>query len=151
MSLAATARELREDLYRVLAPVARDDTPAADDADVVGRAMTDALSHAEITTVVPWAWAISRPTLSQLPAAIAVAAWRLFQFEDLTRLRECADDACGWLFLDRSKNASRRWCSARDCGNRDRARRHYHRHHNAVAGGERSLRPERRRPPPAAD
>jgi predicted RNA-binding Zn ribbon-like protein len=130
-SPAGRARGLREDLYRVLAPVARGGTPADDDAALVGRAMTVALCQAEITTVVPWSWAIRRPTLSQLSEAIAVAVWRLFRFEDLTRLRECADGACGWLFLDRSRNASRRWCSSRDCGNRDHARRHYHRHHSA--------------------
>jgi predicted RNA-binding Zn ribbon-like protein len=41
------------------------------------------------------------------------------------RLRRCDDQGCGWLFLDTTRNHSRRWCSSRDCGNRDRARRHY--------------------------
>ena len=42
----------------------------------------------------------------------------------LTQVRECADDTCGWLFLDLSKNASRRWCNMADCGNRAKARRY---------------------------
>jgi predicted RNA-binding Zn ribbon-like protein len=34
---------------------------------------------------------------------------------------------CAWLFLDTSRNHSRRFCSMRDCGNRAKQRRHYHR------------------------
>ncbi|MFC9689606.1 CGNR zinc finger domain-containing protein [Kribbella sp. NPDC056951] len=58
---------------------------------------------------------------------LVLAAGRLLEREDLSRLRECQDDGCGWLFLDRSKNGSRRWCSSGDCGNRARAKRHYER------------------------
>jgi predicted RNA-binding Zn ribbon-like protein len=35
------------------------------------------------------------------------------------------NDQCGWLFMDDSKNGSRRWCSMRSCGNRAKAQRHY--------------------------
>ena len=46
----------------------------------------------------------------------------------LERIRECpGQGTCGWLFLDLSKNASRRWCDMRVCGNRAKARRHYER------------------------
>jgi predicted RNA-binding Zn ribbon-like protein len=41
------------------------------------------------------------------------------------RLKVCAGAGCGWLFLDDSRNRSRRWCSMSDCGNRAKARRHY--------------------------
>ncbi len=44
---------------------------------------------------------------------------------DLKRLKQCADDFCGWLFIDKSRNYSRRWCSMKDCGNRAKAHRHY--------------------------
>jgi predicted RNA-binding Zn ribbon-like protein len=43
------------------------------------------------------------------------------------RVKQCDDASCGWLFLDTSHRQNRRWCSAADCGNRDRARRHYER------------------------
>ena len=46
---------------------------------------------------------------------------------DLKRLKQCADDFCGWLFMDKSRNYSRRWCSMKDCGNRAKAHRHYQR------------------------
>lgn len=43
----------------------------------------------------------------------------------LGRVRECANDKCLWLFLDESKNGTRRWCSMKACGNRAKAHRHY--------------------------
>jgi predicted RNA-binding Zn ribbon-like protein len=36
----------------------------------------------------------------------------------------CAGEGCGWMFLDESRNASRRWCDSRDCGNRERVRKY---------------------------
>jgi predicted RNA-binding Zn ribbon-like protein len=68
-----------------------------------------------------------------VPHVLALAALRLTEREDLDRLRQCHDEHCGWLFLDRSKNASRRWCSSADCGNRTRARRHAERRREAAA------------------
>jgi predicted RNA-binding Zn ribbon-like protein len=59
---------------------------------------------------------------------LAPALWSLADLltgPDRTHLRECANDRCLWLFLDDSKNGSRRWCSMQSCGNRAKARRHY--------------------------
>jgi len=48
--------------------------------------------------------------------------------EELDRVRECADDrGCGYLFMDTSRNRSRKWCDMRGCGNRAKAQRHYRR------------------------
>ena len=41
------------------------------------------------------------------------------------RLKECK--ACGWLFLDKSKNNSRTWCSMQTCGSIEKAKRYYYR------------------------
>jgi predicted RNA-binding Zn ribbon-like protein len=41
-------------------------------------------------------------------------------------IRSCADDVCGWLFLDPS--GRRRWCEMAVCGNRAKARRYAERH-----------------------
>jgi predicted RNA-binding Zn ribbon-like protein len=45
--------------------------------------------------------------------------------DDLRRIKACADPACGWLFIDVSRNQSRRWCDMKDCGNRAKATRFY--------------------------
>ncbi|MBX3598034.1 MAG: CGNR zinc finger domain-containing protein [Rhizobiaceae bacterium] len=58
-----------------------------------------------------------------LESAVAMSALGLLRPERLARLRICAN--CRWLFLDRSKNASRIWCDMSVCGNRRKAARHY--------------------------
>jgi predicted RNA-binding Zn ribbon-like protein len=59
---------------------------------------------------------------------IVKSAADLLVSAQLDRIRVCADPQCGWLFLDSSRNRSRRWCSMDTCGNRAKARRFYKRH-----------------------
>lgn len=56
---------------------------------------------------------------------LADALVDLLRTADRTRLRECPipDGGCGWLFLDRSRNGSRRWCTMEDCGTQAKSRR----------------------------
>ena len=58
----------------------------------------------------------------ELARAVADAAYRLLTGPALARLKRCV--ACPWLFLDRSRNGSRRWCSMEHCGNRAKVRAH---------------------------
>lgn len=60
-----------------------------------------------------------------LAAATALSGIAMLAPEQWRRIRIC--DNCGWLFLDRSKNRSRRWCDMSVCGNRSKAKRHYER------------------------
>jgi predicted RNA-binding Zn ribbon-like protein len=55
---------------------------------------------------------------------IAFAAGELLLARDRPPIKECP--GCGWLFVDRSRNGSRRWCDMQVCGSRDKMRR-YHR------------------------
>jgi predicted RNA-binding Zn ribbon-like protein len=43
--------------------------------------------------------------------------------EGSSQLRCCASETCRWLFLDASKNHTRRWCDMKVCGNRMKVRR----------------------------
>jgi predicted RNA-binding Zn ribbon-like protein len=56
---------------------------------------------------------------------VACAAVELLCEADLTRLGMCPPDqhGCGWVFIDRSRNGSRRWCTMDDCGAHAKARR----------------------------
>jgi predicted RNA-binding Zn ribbon-like protein len=60
-----------------------------------------------------------------VPDRTAEAALDLLLTADLTRVRRCpvADGGCGWMFLDQSRNGSRRWCRMADCGTTAKARR----------------------------
>jgi predicted RNA-binding Zn ribbon-like protein len=60
-----------------------------------------------------------------VPDRLALLAVELLRTVDLRQVRVCplAEGGCGWLFLDRSRNGSRRWCSMDDCGALAKARR----------------------------
>lgn len=60
-----------------------------------------------------------------IPDRAAQSAVELLCEADLTRLGICPPEqhGCGWLFLDRSRNGSRRWCTMGDCGTHAKARR----------------------------
>jgi len=56
---------------------------------------------------------------------IVEAAVALLVSDAMLRVKSCP--ACGWFFLDVSKNQSRRWCSMDTCGAVAKARRYYRR------------------------
>jgi len=59
---------------------------------------------------------------------VVLAAVDLLRDERLSRLKMCPRDECHWLFLDLTKNRSRRWCDMAACGNRAKVELHRHRH-----------------------
>jgi predicted RNA-binding Zn ribbon-like protein len=65
-------------------------------------------------------------TALALLAPVLWSAGDLLAGPRLDRVRRCANPECGWLFLDDSRAGKRRWCSMSACGNRAKARRHYH-------------------------
>jgi predicted RNA-binding Zn ribbon-like protein len=69
-----------------------------------------------------WWWSEQRDP--DLPLwALAMSAADLMTSEAIERLRTCGNAECRWLFLDTSKNHTRRWCDMKVCGNRMKARR----------------------------
>ncbi len=72
-----------------------------------------------------WQVEESKPSASWILAPVLWSAGDLLVGPQLTRLRECSNEKCLWLFLDDSKNGTRRWCSMQACGNRAKAHRHY--------------------------
>jgi predicted RNA-binding Zn ribbon-like protein len=54
---------------------------------------------------------------------IVAAMYAAMEGEDWRRLKLCSSQACRWVFYDRSKNHSSRWCTMASCGNREKARR----------------------------
>ena len=70
------------------------------------------------------ALSISAGPLPHLLRPVLRSALRLLSSPELARLRECAAERCGRLYLDQTKNGSRRWCDMDTCGNRAKARRH---------------------------
>jgi predicted RNA-binding Zn ribbon-like protein len=122
------AIELRESIYRILRSLRDGAAPARDDVRRLNRELQHALPNYRVEfgdTGPRWSLAAD-PSALDLPMwPIAFAAVQLLLDDDLrSRVGQCADaEGCGWLFLDLSKNRSRRWCSIRECGNRAKQRR----------------------------
>jgi len=55
---------------------------------------------------------------------LPVLASALALLQNPKRIRQCPGENCDWLFIDITKNASRKWCSMDPCGNRDKMRRY---------------------------
>ncbi len=68
-----------------------------------------------------WRW---RENDAELPLwALSLSASDLMLSDAVHRVRACDNPECRWLFLDTSKNHTRRWCDMKVCGNRMKARR----------------------------
>ena len=121
-------RALREAIYRVFTAQAHGSDPAGVDLDVLTREYADSAAHRRLTCEserVGLEWDRAPAHLEQLLWPVAQSAIELLVSDDHARVKECATENCNWLFLDASKNRSRRWCEMKDCGNRAKARRHY--------------------------
>ena len=126
----AAARGLRDALYGVLAAEARGEKVAPSDVAAVNDALAEALPHLRVAQSgdgFAWRWEHADGSLLLPLRPIARSIAELLTGDELRRVRECDGAACTWLFLDQSRNRSRRWCSMESCGNRAKARRHYHR------------------------
>jgi predicted RNA-binding Zn ribbon-like protein len=122
---------LREATYRIFSNVAAVHPPAPDDLGILNVALPDAMSHLQVValpTGFTWDWTASLDALDQMLWPVVRSAADLLTSDDLDRVRECADDrGCGYLFIDRSRNRSRRWCSMESCGNRAKVVRYLER------------------------
>lgn len=125
------AIQLRGAIYRIFAALSRQKDADPDDLAVLNRALRSALAHMQIATTTngfAWEWAESTGGFDQILWPVARSAGELLVSGRLDRIRQCADDrGCGYLFVDTSRNGSRRWCSMESCGNRAKAHRHYKR------------------------
>jgi predicted RNA-binding Zn ribbon-like protein len=124
------AISVRETIYAVFSAIAHSRKPSERDLAAMNHALHEALSHLEIAPSgggFRWAWIGAVDALERMVWPIVRSAGDLLTSEDLGRVRECAREGCDWLFVDKSKNQSRRWCSMNTCGSRVKARRYYHR------------------------
>lgn len=125
-----SGRGLREDLYCLFSAIAAGRPPARSHLARLNAALPLALSHLRLERQAGgfvWSWEMGDPTLESPLWPVLRSAAELLTSGDLRQLRECAGSGCTWLFLDHSRNRSRRWCSMETCGNRAKARRHYQR------------------------
>jgi predicted RNA-binding Zn ribbon-like protein len=120
---------LREAIYRILVALISRRPASPDDLAILNATLSQLASGPRIAMArgdaFTWQWPLDRASLDWPARMAALSAAALLTSEDRERLGLCAsEDGCGWLFLDTSRNHSRRWCSMDDCGNRAKQRRH---------------------------
>jgi predicted RNA-binding Zn ribbon-like protein len=123
------AREIREDIYRILSDTAHGRPIKITDLRGFNKALASMLSHSKLAPYergLRWDWDSHPDKLDSVIWPVVKSAVDLMTSEAIKRVGQCADEkGCGWLFWDSSRNRSRRWCDMRDCGNRAKVRRFY--------------------------
>jgi predicted RNA-binding Zn ribbon-like protein len=121
------ALRLREAIFNVFSHTAKGTSVPSRDLEVLRSEYLLGLSEAALRLHdVHFEWTSRQDTsVKQVLWAVARDAIDLLTSPLLGRVRVCPGlQDCGWLFLDQSKNASRRWCSMEGCGNRSKTSRH---------------------------
>lgn len=130
LSVLQRALALREALHDVFAPLAAGRRPRAGALDTLNAELASAMARSQVVpteTGFTWLWAEGGRALDCMVWPVARSAADLLTAGELDALRECRGPACGWLFLDTSRNRSRVWCDMKVCGNRAKAKRHHER------------------------
>ena len=125
---AALGRALafREALYRTLRAPTLGRRPAHADLAVINEEIAASRDHEQLAAGpdgLRWEWRDAAERLESPLWPVVRAAAALLTSPERARLRQCGGDSCGWLFLDRSRNHSRQWCTMEDCGNLSKVRR----------------------------
>ncbi len=124
-SALARAIELREAVYDIVAALDAKRSPAAGALETVARDMAAAYSTGRLVLhegTLHWVSG-NEDDLDRVLWEVARTVGRLVTSSRLARVRLCAAADCGWLFVDDTKNRSRRWCDMKICGNREKLRR----------------------------
>lgn len=119
-------RELREAAAKVLYAALEGDLPSASAVKLLEKYFREVRESQHLF----WDGEKLGWKLSQSSAPAELPLWMLsLRVADLVTsgrmqmLRACGNGECQWLFLDTSKNHTRRWCDMKICGNRMKARR----------------------------
>jgi predicted RNA-binding Zn ribbon-like protein len=122
------AARLREAIYRVISAVASRRPARAADLDVINIAVAEGHAGSRLAPRgggFARQWVGDRWALDRMLWPVAQSVEDLLTSTDLIAVRECAAPDCGRLFVDTSRNRTRRWCDMRACGNRSKVLRFY--------------------------
>lgn len=127
------AIELREMLARLCYGWLEGKPPSAEDRELLQQWASRCVQHQELRWRggrLVWEWKPFHGEAQRPVLLLAQAAVDLLTADEPPRLHACASGTCRWLFLDTSRNRTRRWCDMNTCGNREKARRYSAAHKN---------------------
>jgi predicted RNA-binding Zn ribbon-like protein len=122
------ALSIREIMYRIFSAISQNKNPSKEDLTGFNQQLSASMQGSQIVRIKDgynWDTIGDKARLDWIFNPIVRSAAELLVSADLQNIKSCADPACGWLFLDTSRNKRRRWCDMRDCGNRAKASRFY--------------------------
>jgi predicted RNA-binding Zn ribbon-like protein len=122
---------LRDALRVVFGAIANHHAPDGRSLHQFNQELTSASPHLRVAYGVEgytWQWQTDTFALDSVLWPIVWSAAQLLSTGDLERVKKCPGERCGWLFIDSSRNRSRRWCDMKECGNRAKASRYYQKH-----------------------
>ena len=120
------AIELRESLFKIIYDVINNKEPDEKMIQILNREYSIANENRILVYMnnkIEWQFSRDPFKPDYLIWVIAESVVKLLSSEVISRVKICAGDDCGWLFLDTSKNKSRQWCDMKDCGNVAKVRR----------------------------
>ena len=118
-------KELREAINRIFSCLSDHTKPEGEDIKLFNKFLPTTLRHLYIEAEglqFGWRWANQPGNLESAIWPVVWSAANLLISNEKEWLGTCGE--CGWLFIDTSRNHSRRWCTMEDCGNRAKVRRH---------------------------
>lgn len=133
-AILAQVRELRAAIHVVMQSVAHRTEPPVATLATLNAFLAECQAHRQIVRSNGGYEARFRPENDMaLPIwRLTDSAARLLLSSERECVRECPGHECGWLFLDTTRNHSRRWCDSADCGNKARVRAYAQRKREAA-------------------
>lgn len=130
VAVVERAHVLRQSLASIFSALSAGKQPRPGLIEPLNAELAGAMARSQVLAIesgFTWVWAEGGKALDSTLWPVARSAADLLTGGDLGAVRRCEGRACGWYFLDTSRNRSRRWCDMRVCGNRAKARRHHER------------------------
>ena len=127
-ALLSAAINLRETIHQLFCAIALGRPAPARGLAMFNRYLSETLRFSRIVPKASgYAWdvEIDPDSLDSILNPLVRSAADLLVSKAVQRVKRCGDPSCGWLFVDTSRNNSRRWCDMQDCGNRAKASRFY--------------------------
>lgn len=124
-NILETTKEARETMFRVFAAIAEGTNPKEADLSAIAGLYQEAIGNGQLVKtdglfVFKWE---PHKSLDGILWQLVSSAQSLLSSKEVAHVKECPN--CGWLFLDTSKNHSRRWCSMNTCGVHEKMRRYH--------------------------
>lgn len=124
--VVAETQSMREAAARIFSAVIDGNDPPSEAIDDLERRYRAAVAHRHLAWSerhLVWEFSVDGVAAEIPHWILALKTVELLSSETMSMIRECGNSECRWLFLDTSKNHTRRWCDMKICGNRMKARR----------------------------